>query len=68
VQVRYLTRPLVAPVRPLLPSVRAEDLMCLTPDTYRRVVQRDRMRRNYAEELEAIIRSTHAEASDAAPH
>lgn len=57
-EVRYVTHPLELPVRPLLPVVRPDDLQCLPVDAYRRIVERERLRRNYAETLEAIIRST----------
>lgn len=43
------------PVRPQLPTVAARDLQCLTPDTYKTMVMRERLLRQYAEELETVI-------------
>lgn len=56
--IRYVVAPLQLPVRPVLPSVTADDLRCLSVDVYKRVVTRDLMRRQYAERLEAIIMAT----------
>lgn len=58
-EVRYVTRPLTLPPRPALPVLVPADVQCLSDDAYRRLVERDRQRRNYAEILEAIIRATH---------
>lgn len=60
-EVRYITRPLDLPVRPILPGIKPAEFGCLDRDTYRRLVERERLRRNYAEELEAVIRSTQPE-------
>lgn len=57
-EVRHIVEPLPLPSRPLLPALTADDLACLSDDAYRRLVERDMLRRHYAEELEAIIRST----------
>ena len=62
--VRYVSHPLPLPVRQTLPAVSAEELSCLSGDTYRRLVDRDRLRREYAEELEVIIGATRIPASD----
>ena len=56
---RYVTEPLPLPVRPVLPQLSADEAACLSDETYRRLVDRDRLRREYAEKLEVIIRSTH---------
>lgn len=50
----YLSKP----ARPILPTIDATALECLSDDTYRAIVMRDSLRRWYAEELEAIINST----------
>jgi hypothetical protein len=42
-----------APARPTLPSISKEELQCLSPQTWQKLEQRDRMRRQYAERLEA---------------
>lgn len=60
-RVEYVTAPLPLPPRPELPVVPGEALQCLAPDTYRALVERDRARRDYAEQLEAIIESTHTD-------
>lgn len=56
---RHVSQPLPLPERPLLPRVYEAELSCLSAETYRRVVERERLRREYAETLEIIIRSTH---------
>lgn len=58
-EVRYIQEPLALPPRPVLPRLSADDVQCLTDDAYRRLVARDIGRRQYAEQLEAIIQSTH---------
>ena len=58
-EVRYLAEPLPIPVRPMLPVLVAGEVMCLSDDAYRKLVERNRLRREYTEELEAIIHSTH---------
>ena len=60
-EVRYIQEPLTLPPRPVLPRLSADDVQCLTADAYRRLVTRDMGRRQYAEELEAVIRSTQGE-------
>lgn len=56
---KSVVAPLSLPERPVLPPLSAEDVLCLSDDAYRRLVVRDRLRRQYAEGLEAIIRATH---------
>lgn len=46
------------PARPVLPAISAAELGCLTDDVYRRLAERNRLQRQYAEELEVIIDST----------
>ena len=46
------------PVRPVLPILKAEELACLSGDAYARLAARNRMQRQYAEDLEVIIKST----------
>ncbi|GEM_PF-1209458 len=52
---------LESPPRPILPPVPADDLKCLSVETYETLVTRQRLLRQYAEELEGIIQSTHTE-------
>jgi hypothetical protein len=61
---RYVSEPLPLPVRPVLPALSANDIACLSDDTYKRLLARDLLRRQYAEELEAIIRATHTVKPD----
>lgn len=63
-QVRYVTAPLPLPPRPELPTLTGNQLQCLSDEAYKAIVRRDRLRREYAEQLEAVIRSTHAEGTD----
>jgi len=58
VEVRYVMQPLSRPERPVLPHITAEEWMAMPADVYRRAYARDRLRREYAESLEAIIDST----------
>ena len=47
------------PARPVLPAIKAEEVKCLSDDTNSRVAERNRLQRQYAEEMETIILSTH---------
>lgn len=58
--VQYVSQPLPLPARPVLPVVYQGDLSCLSDETYARIVERERLRREYAERLEVIIQSTHS--------
>lgn len=58
-EVRYMTVPLPCPERPVLPGISEADLACLSDAAYRRLVERERLRREYAEQLDALCRSTH---------
>lgn len=40
------------PERPALPALIAEELACLSDEAYRKLLERDRLRREYAEDLE----------------
>ncbi len=57
----YQVLPLPIVERPVLPAVSADELECLSNDTYQTLYQRENAILNYAEELDAIIRSTHVE-------
>jgi hypothetical protein len=54
----YLTNPLQLPTRPTLPTLKGADVSCLAPEVKKTLQERDRLRREYAEELEAIIKTT----------
>lgn len=49
---------LTKPPRPVLPTLTDADMACMDNDAYNRLIMRDRMRRWYAESLEAVIDST----------
>lgn len=46
------------PVRPVLPTVTAEEVACLTEPAYQRLYDRQRLLREYAEQCEAIVKAT----------
>lgn len=52
----YVYPRLPEPVRPTLVSVSAEELACLSEETYTKLMIRQRELRQYAEELEVIIK------------
>jgi hypothetical protein len=54
----YITTPLPLPARPVLPVIESQELQCLSSGTRSALGKRDVMRRQYAEELETIIKST----------
>lgn len=60
-QTQFFVEPLPLPQRPVLPQLTASVLECLTPQDYAQLVERDRRRREYAEQLETIIKATHPE-------
>lgn len=43
------------PARPVLPIVQPAALMCLDDETYKELLLRDTLRRQYAEKLEVLI-------------
>ena len=49
-------RPIVQIERPVLPEVAAGELESISVDAYGRLLLRDRMLHEYAEELEVIVR------------
>lgn len=55
----YVTKPLPLPPRPVLPPLPGYELQCLERETYELLRDRQRERRQYCEELEAIIKGTH---------
>lgn len=55
----YVTTPLQQPARPNLPTWTGKDMECLAPDIKQKIRDRDTLRREYAEQLEVIIQSTH---------
>lgn len=60
-RVQYQILPLLLPERPLLPAISTDELQCLSDATYIKLAERNRLRRQYAEQLETIITSTHGQ-------
>jgi len=60
----YVTAELPKPGRPELPSIPGEQLQCISDDAYTALITRERRLREYAEQLEAVIESTHSEGSE----
>lgn len=54
-----LQEELLLPTRPVLPSISAAELQCVSDATYERIEARNRLQRQHAEKLEKIIKSTH---------
>ena len=57
-RITYKTVPLERPERPVLPTWKGSDMSCLSDEMKQKIRDRDRIRRQYAEDLEAIIDST----------
>lgn len=60
----YIYRPIPAemiPPAPEVPKIKAEELQCLSDDAYERLANRDRLRKQYAEELRALLGDGHGE-------
>lgn len=54
--VEYRPVPLhLIPERPQLPTIKADELRCLSDDAYLRLVERDRMLRQNNDELRALM-------------
>jgi len=56
--VEYQSVPLPLPERPVLEAVQPYQLECLEQSVYEALVKRQLMNRQYAEQLELIIKST----------
>lgn len=57
-KVVYVTTPLQLPSRPTLPTWTASDMQCLSTEMKQKILDRDRLRKEYTDELEVIIKST----------
>lgn len=57
-KVIYTTTPLELPGRPTLPTWSASDVSCLSPELKQKMVDRERLRKEYINQLETIIKST----------
>jgi hypothetical protein len=55
---QIIQEPLTRPLRPVLPAIKAAELQCLSDETYFRLAARNRLARQYTEQLELIIDST----------
>ena len=61
-EIRYVSTPLELPERPVLPAIKEPELKDLSDETYRKLEERDRERRQYSERLENVIKSTKEKA------
>lgn len=57
-KVIYVTTPLSLPTAPTLDTWKAADMQCLSTDLKKKILNRDRARENYIQELQTVIRST----------
>lgn len=57
-RIEYQTLPLPIVPRPVLPAIAPEELTCLSDETYTTLVTRQRLLRQWGEELELIIMIT----------
>jgi hypothetical protein len=57
-KIMYVTTPLSLPPRPTLPTWKMSELECVKPEVKEKIKERDLKRRQYAEELEVVIKST----------
>lgn len=53
----YLKPQLTLPDRPELPTIKSSEMKCLPDDVKKKLVERETLRREYAEDLEAILKS-----------
>lgn len=47
------------PERPEVPTIKGEELMCLSGEAYAKLVERDQVQFEHIKRLEAIILTTH---------
>ena len=55
----YVQEPLPLPERPEVPTIKGEELMCLSDEAYAKLVERDQVQFEHIKRLEAIILTTH---------
>ncbi len=55
----YVQEPLPLPERPEVPTIKGEELMCLSGEAYAKLVERDQVQFEHIKRLEAIILTTH---------
>lgn len=58
VQYVYVPIPLNRPVRPEFPKVRGTELICVSSDTKKQLLDRDNVMKEYMNKLEATIDAT----------
>ena len=59
-KVVYVNTPLTIPPRPILPTFTYSDIQCVNEDVIKKIADRDLIRKQYSEQLEAIINSTNS--------
>lgn len=57
-RVIYKTTPFQLPSAPTLPTWKASDMSCLSVEMKQKILNRDKARKGYIEELQTIIKST----------
>ena len=55
----YKTTPLILPTAPTLPVWKSTDMQCLSTEVKQKMLDRDRLRKEYTEQLQSVIKSTH---------
>lgn len=55
----YVQEPLPLPDRPEVPTIKGEELACLSDEAYAKLVERDALQFAHIKRLEAIILTTH---------
>lgn len=55
----YVQEPLPLPDRPNVPTIKGEELECLSDEAYAKLVERDALQFAHIKRLEAIILTTH---------
>lgn len=59
-EVRYVSQPVPLPPQPELPKIQAEEIECLSDETYRKLVKRELLQLYHINALENLIKTTHA--------
>jgi len=60
----YVQEPLPLPERPEVPTIKGEELMCLSDEAYAKLVERDAEMFAHIIRLENIILSTHPKGAE----
>lgn len=58
VEYKYIDNPLSMPPKPTLPNIEANEMSCLSDETYKKLVKRDLLLQQHIAKLRLIISST----------